>query len=189
MQPGSGEKYSTGKTTPKKSSRGKSGPAQDYKEVFEKAGKNGLHLVAHAGEDVGPESIWHAIEDLGIERIGHGISAKEDSALMDYLANTQIPLEICPMSNVFTGKYVSSYEDHPIKEFFKRGIYVTVNTDDPTIFGAELIDEYTNLIRKGIFSKEDAFTLIKNTLHASFLPDAQKRELMKKTDEFEVEFR
>jgi adenosine deaminase len=158
------------------------GPAQDYKEVFDKARSEGLHVVAHAGEDVGPESIWHAIDDLQSERIGHGISAKYDEELMQRLKETQTPLEICPMSNIFTKKYVSSYEDHPIKDFFHRGIFVTVNTDDPTIFGAELVDEYVNLIEHDIFTLSEAFTLIKNTLQASFMPKKDKQQLLKKTE-------
>jgi len=158
------------------------GPAQDYKEVFAKAREAGLHVVAHAGEDVGPESIWHAIEDLEAERIGHGISAKDDEELMQRLEQVQTPLEICPMSNIFTKKYATCYEDHPIKEFFHRGIFVTVNTDDPTIFGAELIDEYANLIEHEIFTTTEAFTLIKNTLQASFMPKKEKQKLLARTE-------
>ena len=159
------------------------GPAQDYKEIFQKARDKGLRVVAHAGEDVGPESIWHAIEDLNTERIGHGISAQYDDALMKLLTERQIPLEICPMSNIFTGKYVKGYKDHPIKLFYDRGIFVTVNTDDPTIFGAELIDEYVNLVENGIFTLEQCYDLIRNTLKASFLPDNRKNELMQQTEE------
>lgn len=158
------------------------GPAEDYKEVFEKAKKEGLHVVAHAGEDVGSESIWHALEDLKAERIGHGISARFDEKLMDHLVDSQTPLEVCPMSNIFTKKYFDTYESHPIKEFFHRGIYVTVNTDDPTIFGAELVDEYENLIRHEIFSLEEVFVLMKKTLQASFMPENEKAVLMEKTE-------
>ncbi|RKX85211.1 MAG: adenosine deaminase, partial [Spirochaetes bacterium] len=99
------------------------GPAEDFKEVFEIARNAGLKVVAHAGEDVGPESIWSTINNLKVTRIGHGISAIQDSKLMDYLKETQIPLEICPMSNIFTKKYVSSYKDHPIKKFYDHGMY------------------------------------------------------------------
>lgn len=158
------------------------GPAEDYKEVFAKAREKGLHTVAHAGEDVGPESIRHALDDLKAERIGHGISAQFDEQLMVELAANQVPLEICPMSNIFTKKYVSSYEDHPIKEFYKRGIFVTVNTDDPTIFGAELLDEYENLILHKVFSITEAFTLIKNTITASFMPSDKKKSFLENAE-------
>lgn len=153
------------------------GPAQDYKDVFQKAKANGLHLVAHAGEDVGPESIWHAINDLKIERIGHGISAIQDDSLMSHLKESQIPLEICPKSNIITGKYVSSYKDHPIRQFFDRGINVTLNTDDPTIFGAELMDEYMNLISDRVFTFQESLQLLKNTINATFLDKKEKNDI------------
>ena len=153
------------------------GPAQDYKKVFKMARKNDLHVVAHAGEDVGPESIWHALKDLKSERIGHGISAIQDDSLMKYLVKTKTPLEICPKSNIFTGRYVSSYRDHPIRTFFDHGINVTLNTDDPTIFGIELIDEYMNLITENIFSFNEILTILKNTIYASFLDDYRKKEI------------
>ena len=158
------------------------GPASDYKEVFEIANNAGLRVVAHAGEDVGPESIWSSIKDLKVSRIGHGISAIQDDKLMDYLKETQLPLEICPMSNIFTKKYVSSYKDHPIKKFYNKGMYVTVNTDDPTIFGMELIDEYINLLENDIFSLTEIFDLIKKNLYATFLTKPEKDALWGKME-------
>ncbi len=158
------------------------GPAKDYKEVFEMARNAGLKVVAHAGEDVGPESIWSSIKDLQVSRIGHGISAIQDKKLMDYLKETQLPLEICPMSNIFTKKYVSSYKDHPIKKFYDRGMYVTVNTDDPTIFGMELIDEYLNLLENDIFSLTEIFDLLKKNLYATFLSTSEKDSMWKKME-------
>ena len=158
------------------------GPAKDYKEVFEIARNAGLKVVAHAGEDVGPESIWSSIKDLKVSRIGHGISAIQDEKLMDYLKETQLPLEICPMSNIFTKKYVSSYKNHPIRKFYDRGMYVTVNTDDPTIFGMELIDEYLNLLENNIFSLSEIFDLIKKNLYATFLTTPDKYAMWKKME-------
>ncbi len=156
------------------------GPAEDYKEVFRVARENGLKVLAHAGEDVGPHSIWSALNNLKVTRIGHGISAKEDEKLEEYLKENQIPLEICPMSNIFTGKYVSSYEDHPIKRFYDKGLYVTVNSDDPTIFGAELNDEYYNLLTHNIFTLGEVFSLIKNNLYATFMDQKAKDKHWKK---------
>ncbi len=150
------------------------GPAGEYKEVFKKARANGLKVLAHAGEDVGPESIWSALKDLKVPRIGHGISAKFDPKLEKYLAKKHIPLEICPMSNIFTGKYASSYKDHPIRDFYDKGMYVTVNSDDPTIFGTELNDEYYNLLVNKIFTLEEIFILMKNNLYATFLSTEEK---------------
>ena len=101
---------------------------------------------------------------------------------MDHLRETQLPLEICPMSNIFTKKYVSSYKDHPIRKFYDKGIYVTVNTDDPTIFGMELIDEYLNLLENNIFSLTEIFDLIKKNLYATFLTAPEKDALWKKME-------
>ncbi len=153
------------------------GPAKDYNRVFEKARKEGLHTVAHAGEDVGPESIWQAIEYLDIERIGHGISAIHDEKLQEKLVETQIPLEICPKSNIITGRFVTSYKDHPIRTFFDKGINVTLNTDDPTIFGAELIDEYMNLLTENIFTFKEVVQLLKNTVYATFLAEEKQNRI------------
>lgn len=158
------------------------GPAEDYKEVFKIARENGLKVLAHAGEVVGPQSIWSALNDLKVPRIGHGISAKEDPKLEDFLRKEQIPLEICPMSNIFTRKYVTSYENHPIRHFFDKGLYVTVNSDDPTIFGTELNDEYYNLLTHKIFSMEEIFGLIKNNLYATFMDKKSKDKHWKKIE-------
>ncbi len=159
------------------------GPAKDYIEVFKKARENNLNVVAHAGEDVGPESIWSALKDLKVSRIGHGISAVRDGALLKYLANHSIPLEVCPTSNIFTRKYASSYKDHPIRTLFDNNITVTLNSDDPTIFGAELLDEYMNLIDNNIFTIPEIEQLLKNNLYATFLPEDIKSkhwEIMEK---------
>ena len=158
------------------------GPAKEYQDVFTSARENDLHLVAHAGEVVGPESIWDAINLLHASRIGHGISAIYDEELMYYLKEKQIPLEICPTSNLFTGKYVKKLEKHPIRDFFHRGIYVTVNTDDPSIFGINLVEEYMGLFKKKIFTEEEIFTLVKNNIYATFLPKKEKDAIWKKAE-------
>jgi adenosine deaminase len=153
------------------------GPAEDYIEVFSQAKAAGLHVVAHAGEDVGPDSVWSTIENLEIERIGHGISSIQDPKLMDLLAERQIPLEVCPTSNLFTRKYVKSYEEHPIRPFFDHGINVTLNTDDPTIFGVELVEEYGNMYEHGLFSVKELVELIRKGIYATFLPKERQDEL------------
>jgi adenosine deaminase len=150
------------------------GPARDYADIFARASENGLRVVAHAGEDIGPESIWDAIRILKASRIGHGISAIQDEKLMDYLAEKQIPLEICPTSNLFTRKYVTRLTNHPIRAFYDRGIKVTVNTDDPSVFDVELVDEYMNLMNVGLFKIEEIVTLIRNGLFSTFLPVREK---------------
>ena len=130
--------------------------------------------MAHAGEDIGPESIWDAIRYLKASRIGHGISAIQDEELMEYLADKQIPLEICPTSNLFTRKYVTRLTNHPIRPFYDRGIKVTVNTDDPSIFGVDLVDEYMKLMNGGFFEINEVVALIRNGLFSTFMPVRQK---------------
>ena len=156
------------------------GPAKDFKEIFKLAKKEGYHRVAHAGEDDGPESIWDAINYLDAERIGHGISSINDEKLMNYLEKSQIPLEISPTSNIFTKRFVEKIEDHPIKEFYKRGIITTLNTDDPTFFGVDLIDEYWNLYTKLGFSLEALRDVVIYGFEASFLSENEKNKYIKK---------
>jgi adenosine deaminase len=149
-------------------------PCKIYKDVFLAARQAGLHVVAHAGEEVGPESIREAVVELGAERIGHGTSAMQDPALMDMLKERSIPLEICPTSNLVTGKYVRRYEDHPIKQFYKRGLIVTLNTDDPVLFDVELDDEYASIEQRLGFGRDGVVALLRNGIRAAFMDEAGK---------------
>ena len=160
-----------------------SGPARDYVDVFERAITEGFHVVAHAGEVIGPESVWDALQLLKAERIGHGISSIFDEKLVSHLAATQIPLEICPTSNIFTQKYVKQLEEHPIRPFFDSGVNVTVNTDDPTLFGVDLVDEYIRLANRDFFTSKEIIQLVKNNIYATFLPSNRKDELWNTTTE------
>ncbi len=150
-------------------------PCRDYEAVFAKARNAGLHVVAHAGEEVGPESVWEAIEVLKAERIGHGTSAIQDAALMERLMQERIPLEICPTSNVITRKYVPDLAEHPIRRFFDERIIVTVNTDDPVLFSVELNEEYERVATLVGFSRDEIMTLVKANLMSTFLSDAEKK--------------
>ena len=151
------------------------GPAAEYKDVYANAKKAGLCRVAHAGEDVGPESVWDSIKLLDAQRIGHGISSIQDENLVKYLADNKIPLEICPTSNVFTKKYVQKIEEHPIRPFFDKGVIVTVNTDDPTFFNVNLLDEYWNLYFKLNFTLDEIKQVIINAFEVSFMPENDKK--------------
>ena len=151
------------------------GPCKDFGPVFERARKHGLKTVAHAGEDVDAWSIWDAINVLHSQRIGHGITAIQDEKLLAYLAENQIPMEVAPTSNVFTKKYVPSFEQHPIRAFYDKGLLVTVNTDDPLFFKVSLLDEYWNLHSKLNFTKDEIKQLVLNSFKATFLTDAQKQ--------------
>lgn len=159
------------------------GPAKEFEPVFKKAKEAGWHVVAHAGEDVGPESIWDSINYLGVERIGHGISAIQDEKLLEHLKETQLPLEVCVTSNVFTKKFVNSAEEHPVRKFFDKGVFVTINTDDPVFFKTTLIEEFWILYNKLNFTLEEIKQLIHNSFNATFLSKTKKREYIKMADE------
>jgi len=116
------------------------GPAEWFRDVFAFARDGGLHLVCHAGETCGPESIWAALE-IGAERIGHGISASRDPALLRKLRDSDVPIEVCISSNVCTGA-VPSVEAHPVRQLYDAGVPITINTDDPAFFHTTLAREY-----------------------------------------------
>ena len=158
------------------------GPCKDFGPVFERARANGLKTVAHAGEDVDAWSIRDALDVLHAARIGHGITAIQDETLMERLKDERIPLEVAPTSNVFTKKYVPSFEQHPIRAFFDRGLLVTVNTDDPLFFKVSLLDEYWNLHSRLHFTKDDIRQLVLNGFAASFLPDDEKKAWAEKVE-------
>jgi adenosine deaminase len=151
-------------------------PCAEYEDVFTKARAAGFHVVAHAGEEVGPESVWEALDLLKAERIGHGISSIQDKKLMERLKKDQIPLEICPMSNIITKKYYDSYEKHPIRAFFDFGLNVTLNTDDPILFSIMLNEEYENIAEKIGFSRDELMMITRNNLMSTFLPEDQKEK-------------
>jgi len=143
-------------------------PPKQFTQVYSLAKDNGLRLTIHAGESVGPRSIWDAIRALGVERIGHGVRAIEDSSLVAYLADNDIPLEVCPTSNITTGIF-PSYEAHPVKALFEAGVPVTINSDDPTFFGTTLTDEYHHVYTAAL-REDDMIQIIKNGFAYAFLP-------------------
>ena len=151
-------------------------PPEPFKQVYEQARKFGLHTSAHAGEAAGAESIWGAIRHLGVERIGHGTRAAEDEHLLDYLAEEGIPLEVCPLSNVRTG-VVNSIEEHPVRRYFEHGLMMSINTDDPKMFGNSLAEEYRLLVEKLGFEPDEIRMLILQGILAAWLPQGKKQKL------------
>ncbi|RYU13037.1 adenosine deaminase [Nocardioides iriomotensis] len=147
-----------------------------FRDVFARARAAGLRSVPHAGETTGPQTIWDALEHLGAERIGHGTSAVQDPRLVEHLVEHQIPLEVCPTSNIAT-RAVASLEEHPIRQMHDAGVFVTINSDDPPMFGTTLTREYE--IAAGLLDLDEAGVadLATNTVRASFLPDDGKAEL------------
>ena len=149
-------------------------PAAEFRGVYERAEEYGFHRLIHAGEIGGPEKIREAIEILGVERIGHGIAAIRDVALMEELAERGIPLEICPASNLRTGalgvqlgKSVATMEEHPLAEIVRRGVAVTLATDDPAMFHTSLGEEYRNAWGMGL-TEEEMAVLVENGFRFAF---------------------
>ena len=136
------------------------GPAGWFTEVFAFAKSAGLHLTAHAGETMGPESVWAAL-GLGAERIGHGIAAVRDRELMRHLRDRDIPLEICLTSNLVTG-VVERLEDHPVRRLFDAGVPVVLSTDDPAMFGCTLAGEYQLAAHRLGFSQAELRKIAEN---------------------------
>ncbi|MFZ0662349.1 MAG: adenosine deaminase [Acidobacteriaceae bacterium] len=150
--------------------------ADVFRELYAEARDAGLRLTAHAGESVGPESIWGAI-NIGAERIGHGLTAIEDPELMEILAKRQIPIEICITSNVRTGCCLP-LTAHPVRSYFDAGLMITLNSDDPAMFASDLEDEYVLAANDFCFTPEHLRELAANSIEASFLPPERKVELL-----------
>lgn len=151
-------------------------PPDPFEPVYREARRLGFRTNAHAGEAAGAESIWGAIERLQAERIGHGTRACEDPSLMEYLAEKQIPLEMCPLSNVRTG-VVNQLTDHPIRQYFEQGLAVTVNTDDPRMFNTSLAKEYQSLVEECGFSRREICGLVLAAIESSWASADRKQSL------------
>ena len=154
----------------------KAGPEQ-FREVYEHASSHGLRLTAHAGETVGPEGIWGALRELKPDRIGHGLHAIEDSELVRYMADEQIPIEVCITSNLKTG-CCQAVEEHPVRRLFDAGVPVVLNTDDPDMFHTDLVNEYRIARDVFHFTDDELRILAKNSFRASFLPEDRKKTLL-----------
>jgi aminodeoxyfutalosine deaminase len=152
------------------------GPPELFKDVYARASNHGLHLTAHAGESVGPDSIWGAL-NLKAERIGHGLTAGQDPELMEELARRQVPLEICVTSNLRTG-CCPDLAQHPVRRYFDQGLMLTLNSDDPAMFRTSLVEEYQLVQETFGFSNEHIRELARNSFEASFLPPDKKIELL-----------
>lgn len=149
-------------------------PPELFTHTFTEATRQGLRIVAHAGEAVGPESIWGAINALKAERIGHGIRCLDAPELVKFLQQQQIPIEVSPQSNYCLG-VVKRGQPHPIRAMVDAGLYCTVNSDDPAMFSTSLTHEYATLAQQG-FQWEELWQLSLNTLESTFLDEAEKNK-------------
>ncbi|MEU8069796.1 adenosine deaminase [Micromonospora sp. NPDC049151] len=158
-------------------------PRPQFKPWFDQARAAGLRSVPHAGETTGPETIWDALRELGAERIGHGISAAQDPALLAHLAERRIPLEIAPTSNVRT-RAVPSLDAHPLPRIVEAGVPVSINSDDPPMFGTTLDDEYAVAARLLRLGPDGVAALARDAVSAAFLAPAEQARITAEIDAY-----
>ncbi len=154
------------------------GPAELFRDVYREARDHGLHCVAHAGETAGPESVRQAVELLGAERIGHGLAAARSPEVSALLRDRQIPLEACPTSNVAMG-LIPQFEDYPLPAFLEAGVLLTLNSDDPALFGSSIEGEFLQAARSFSLSRQQVVQLGENAVRAAFLPQEEKQLLLR----------
>ena len=157
-------------------------PPERFRETFEKVRAAGLRVTVHAGETAGPESIWGALRALGAERIGHGLAAFRDPALVEYLKQHRIPLESCPTSNLRTGalRQHTGADDlgkHPIVDYVRAGVPITLNTDDPGLFDCTLNGEYALAHRLGL-TREEVVRVARTAFEFAFCDQATRARLL-----------
>lgn len=143
-------------------------PPVKFKKIFELAKAYGFRLMAHAGEEGPPEYVWEALNELHIERIDHGNRSLEDEALVHLIVEKQIPLTVCPLSNLKL-KVVRDMKDHPIREMIRRGMKATVNSDDPAYFGGYILENFMALVNETGLTREEIVKLAENSLKSSFV--------------------
>lgn len=163
-------------------------PPAKFKTVFEHALDEGLLTVAHAGEEGPAEYVWQAINLLKVTRIDHGNHSLDDEDLVQELIKRKIPLTVCPLSNLKL-KVVKRIEDHPIKEMMRKGLLVTINSDDPAYFGGYINENFLAIQKALKLSKKDIYSLAKNSFEASFLQEAEKEAMIAKLDGYILKMR
>lgn len=156
-------------------------PRPQFKPHFDAARAAGLRSLPHAGETTGPETVWDALRHLGAERIGHGTSAAQDPELLTHLAETRIPLEVCPSSNIAT-RAVASLDQHPVRAFRDAGVVVTINSDDPPMFGTTLNREYEIAADLLDLDETGVAELARTAVRVSFAPEDKKARVLAEID-------
>jgi adenosine deaminase len=158
-------------------------PPSKFTPVFDRARREGLLAVAHAGEEGPPEYIYEALDLLKVKRIDHGVRSEEDPKLVERLVRERMPLTVCPLSNIKL-KVFDAIEDHNIKRLLERGLCVTVNSDDPAYFGGYLLENFVAIERGLGLTQAELATLARNSFEASFLEPADKRHWLAAVDAY-----
>ena len=158
-------------------------PPSKFERVFSKAREEGFITVAHAGEDGPAEYVWEAINLLKVSRIDHGNQSLDDDQLIKHIAEKQIPLTVCPLSNLEL-KVVNDLKDHPLMKLMEAGLMVTINSDDPAYFGGYVNENYTCIASALNLSKKQITELAKNSIKSSFLPDGDKEKIIMQIEEY-----
>jgi adenine deaminase len=158
-------------------------PPAKFQAVYERASEAGLLAVAHAGEEGPPSYIWEALDLLRARRIDHGVRCLEDERLIERLVDEQIPLTVCPLSNVKL-RVFPDLRSHPLERLLERGLLVTVNSDDPAYFGGYVGDNLQEVAAALDLHREQVIALARNSFIASFIPDEQKRAHLDELDRF-----
>lgn len=162
-------------------------PPEKFERVFARCKQLGLHLVAHAGEEGPPAYIWGALDVLNVERIDHGVQSEQDALLMQRLVKEQIPLTVCPLSNLKLC-VIKDLADHNLPRLLAAGLKVMINSDDPAYFGGYVNENYTQLFAATGMGAPEAYQLARNSLEASFASEAQKAEWIAKLDAIFAQF-
>jgi adenosine deaminase len=147
-------------------------PPDKFLGVFQRAGELGLKRVAHAGEEGPPEYVYQALDGLRVDRIDHGNRSLEDPALLERLAREQMPLTVCPQSNLRLA-VVHDMQDHPIRRMLECGLKATVNSDDPAYFGGYVNDNFNSLVDAVGLNRDEILSLVRNSFEASSLDPAE----------------
>ncbi|MDR3611190.1 MAG: adenosine deaminase [Ignavibacteriaceae bacterium] len=158
-------------------------PPSKFKDVFDRARAAGFITVAHAGEEGPAEYVRQALDLLKVSRIDHGNKSLDDDKLVDDLVRLKMPLTICPLSN-HKLRVVADLKNHPLKKMMDRGLAVTINSDDPAYFGGYMNENYNAIANALDLSKEDIYTITKNSINASFISDSDKLIMHQKVDNY-----
>lgn len=161
-------------------------PPSKFERVFAQARDQGLHVVAHAGEEGPPHYIWQALDLLRVDRIDHGVRCVEDDDLVERLVADEVPLTVCPLSNIKL-RVFDHMGDHNLAELLRRGLRVTVNSDDPSYFGGYMTDNFVAVCEALKLGAAEVAQMCRNAAAAAFVSDARRAELLEAIDEVAAE--